>query len=385
MSAKMGNFGRNSQLNIDLWSTGYRGHIVQRPLVEALQAAGKANFRVVYCGQSPGLGAMQKLSLPECHTACARTLRDLPHFPSEILKTRHELSKFYSTGPQKRIVHITMASPWDQFYIDIAKKSGAKILLVVHDAQRHIGEKNFILDRLDSRLIGLADDVAVLTPYAGEVLSKRLGNKKRIHVVSPGLVMNAEAPAPPRTAPMGRPTRFLFFGRLHAYKGLDILLEAWSQFKTQRPNSADTLSIVGSGNIEPYRKALDANKDVLLEHGWISDARMAEVFSQHDVNVLPYLEGSESATALAGMWAGIPAIATRIGCFAEKLFDRENALLTDVNSTHVAAAIAELASSELLYNQLADGTYRIAQRWAAPAVAQSWLTLYENIWSRANW
>jgi glycosyltransferase involved in cell wall biosynthesis len=378
-------FGGNAQMNIDLWSTGYRGHIVQKPLVQALQSVGKANLRVVYCEKSPGIEAMQKLSLPECHTACARGLRDLPDFSSEILKSRSELSKFYNATPQKRIVHITMASPWDQFYIDIVKKSGAKILLVVHDAQRHIGEKNFLFDQLESRLIRLADDIAVLTPYAGEVLRKRIGNKKRIHVVSPGLVMNAQDPALPRAAPTGRPMRFLFFGRLHAYKGLDILLEAWSQFKTLRPNSADTLSIVGSGNIEPYRKAIDASKDVLLEHGWISDARMAEVFSQHDVNVLPYLEGSESATALAGMWAGIPAIATRIGCFAEKLFDRENALLTDVSSTHVAAAVAELASSELLYNQLADGTYRIAQRWAAPAVAQSWLKLYENIWSRANW
>jgi glycosyltransferase involved in cell wall biosynthesis len=372
-------------VNIDLWSTGYRGNMVHRPLVQALQATGQSNLRIVYCGKSHGLEEMQKLSLPEFQTACARSLRDLLRFPSEILKTRRELSQFYNATPRNRIVHITMASPWDQFYIDIVKKSGAKILLVVHDAQRHIGEKSFIFDQLDSRLIGLADDVAVLTPYAGEVLRKRFGNKKRIHVVSPGLVMNAQDPAPARVAPTGRPTRFLFFGRLHAYKGLDILLDAWSQFKTERPNSADTLSIVGSGNIEPYLKAIAANKDVLLERGWISDARMAEVFAQHDVNVLPYLEGSESATALAGMWAGIPAIATRIGCFAEKLFDRENALLTEVNPTHLATAIAELAGSEMLYNQLAEGTYRIARRWVAPAVAQSWLKLYENIWSRANW
>lgn len=366
-------------LAVDLWSTGFRGDIVQRPLIQALQATGQLNQRIVYCGQTPALSDMRALGPSRCETAGTRSLAEIPFLLPQIWRARRALKAFYRDSGPQRIVHVTMASPWDQFYLDIAKRSGAKILLVVHDAQRHIGEENWWLEKAEARLIAMADHLAVLSHYAGEVLQDRIGRAKPIHVVSPGLVMNADAPVPCKPRPTDRPLRFLFFGRIHAYKGLDILLEAWAQYNAHPTSPPATLSIIGSGDIEPYREAIAQSQNIHVKHGWVSDEEMAEAFATHDVNVLPYLEGSASATSLAGMWVGMPTVATRIGGFADQLFDRRNALLCDIDALSISRSMVELASNVTLFGTLAHGAHEEAVRLSAPAVARNWLALYRAI------
>jgi glycosyltransferase involved in cell wall biosynthesis len=366
-------------IDVDLWSTGFRGDIVQRPLVQALADEERVRRRAVYCGQTPAIAAMQSLQIPSCQTAGTRDVRDIPALIPNIWQARSALRSFYHDHNKRRIVHITMASPWDQVYLDIAKSSGAKILLVVHDAQRHIGEESWVAVLLEKRLIAMADHVAVLSEYAGKVLNKRLRGRTPVHVISPGLVMNADPPGPAKRFPRDRELRFLFFGRIHAYKGLDILLDAWSKYQANPTAPKASLSIVGSGNIEPYRSAIGAATNIQLKHGWISDEDMAETFANHDVNILPYLEGSSSATSLEGMWAGMPTIATRIGGFADQLYDRRNALLCSIDANSVSKAMLELASDGSLFDSLAHGAHEEAVRLSGPNVAENWIALYKAI------
>ncbi len=366
-------------LSVDLWSTGHHGYVVQRPLVEALIADGRADLRAIFCDETSGVGGMKALPVPQCTTTGTRSIKQIPMLLLQIIRTRSHLKQFYAKSDHVRIVHITMSSPWDIFYLDIAKRSGAKILLVIHDPEPHSGEESWLIDQVNACLISMADHIAVLTPHAGKVLQKRLGTEKPVHIVSPGLVMNSSPPGAAKQWPEGRSMRFLFFGRIYEYKGLDLLLDAWAQFKARPDAPPATLSIIGSGDLAPYQKALNSAQDVIVEHGWVTDERMEEAFATHDVNILPYLDGWESATALAGMWAGMPSIATNIGCFAEKLFDRENALIVDIDVSAIANAVYEISSSRMLYEQLAVGTERISQSWRASAVANNWINIYNTM------
>jgi glycosyltransferase involved in cell wall biosynthesis len=366
-------------IEVDLWSTGFRGDIVQRPLVQALEVTERVNQRIVFCGQTPALKDMKALGLPSCETAGTRSFADIPRLVPKILRARRALKSFYAASSSRRIVHVTMTSPWDLFYLGIANRSGAQILLVIHDAQRHIGEESWLMEKIEARLIAKADHLAVLSHYAGDVLRERVGTATPIHIVSPGLVMNANAPGAAKSWPTDRPLRFLFFGRIHAYKGLHILLDAWAQYNANASSPPATLSIVGSGDIEPYRAAIDQAQNIRLRHGWVSEADMAEEFATHDVNVLPYLEGSASATSLAGMWVGMPTIATRIGGFADQLFDRKNALLCNIEASSLSSSMLELARSRSLFESLAIGAHDEAVKLSAPNVAANWISLYEAI------
>ena len=366
-------------IEVDLWSTGVRGYMVHQPLVQALEIDGRVKQRIVYCGQSSALKTMQMLNFESCTTAGTRNIREIPLLIPQIFSSRSKLRNFYSDRNSRKIIHVTMGSIWDYCYLDIAKSSGAKILFVVHDSKMHIGEENWWAGRLQDRRIQMADHIAVLSRYAGDSLRERIGDKKPIHVVSPGLVMNVNPPGPAKRAPRNRPIRFLFFGRIYAYKGLDLLLRAWAQYQASPNATPATLSIVGSGNIESYREEIMNSNNISLQLGWISDDDMLETFANHDVNILPYLEGSTSATSLAGMWAGMPTIATRIGGFADQLFDRKNALLCDIEASSICHSMLELASDPHLFESISNGAHIEAIKLSAPNVAENWVSLYQNI------
>jgi glycosyltransferase involved in cell wall biosynthesis len=177
--------------------------------------------------------------------------------------------------------------------------------------------------------------------------------------------------------------RFLFFGRIHAYKGLDLLLEAW-QIAKRNTSVPIQLTVAGSGNITPYLSLFSQCPDVELINGWISDERRAELFDDHDVNILPYREGlSVSGNVLDGMWAGMPTVATPIDGLAEQIKDGVNALLSrDISADAIARSIVTLAADPEMYRRLAQGAHDFAQTLSAPAVVDNWYRLYQQIWSQ---
>ncbi len=362
---------------VDFWSTGLRGDIVQLPLVQAIAQDGRIDQRIVFSSAGPSRDKFEKTNLTFMTTPGNRRLTDAPSTLVEVARCRSALRQWYSD--RQPIVHITMASVWDQLYIDVPKRCGAKILLVVHDAQHHIGEESRLLTLLEKRLIRIADHVAVLSSYAGDRMRDRIGSFRPVHVVSPGLVMDVSVPGPARPAPQDRPIKFLFFGRIHDYKGLDFVLEAWRSIKSGS-HAPMQLTVAGSGDISKYMGDLNSLPDVNLIHGWLSDDDMRRVFSEHDVNLLPYREGSSSATSLAGMWAGMPTIATPIGGFQEQLYPNVNALImADISAKSLTACMLELASSSKLYTDLAEGAHVTAAKLSGPVVADNWHELYEKI------
>lgn len=368
-----------AKLPVDLWSSGFRGGLVHLPLAQALGQTGRIDLRSVVSGKSEMRPAFEALDVPLLLTAGETRALRIPSTLMQVAKVRERLRKWYAD--RRPIVHVTMASAWDQFYLDVPKRHGAKILLTIHDAQHHVGEENPILLQLENRLIRMADDVAVLSSYAAERIATRLRDSRPVHVVAPGLVMSTNPPSPAKTFPSGRPMKFLFFGRIREYKGLDLALEAWKTLKSsdQRPME---LTIAGSGDMARYAAALRGLPDVHVINTWLSDEFLSRLLEEHDVNLLPYLEGSTSATSLAGLWAGMPSIATPIGAFEEQLeHDRDALIMRNVSAPALAGAMRELLASKDLYNRLAQGAHRKAHALSGPVVARNWLNLYETIWS----
>ena len=93
-----------------------------------------------------------------------------------------------------------------------------------------------------------------------------------------------------RQAPVGRPWRLLFFGRIHEYKGLELLAQAYALLCER---FSVTLRVVGEGHVEALTK-LAALPGVTIEQGWVPDTEITSVFSQADIVVLPYIKVSQS-------------------------------------------------------------------------------------------
>lgn len=112
---------------------------------------------------------------------------------------------------------------------------------------------------------------------------------------------------------------FVFIGRLVAWKGVDMLLEAFAAVVTQ---TNAYLEIIGGGHL---RRQLEAQAESLgLKHqvkftGWLSQKDCAARLEQANALVLPSLFDCGGAVVLEAMAMGVPVIATKWGGPADYL------------------------------------------------------------------
>lgn len=114
----------------------------------------------------------------------------------------------------------------------------------------------------------------------------------------------------------------LFFGLIRAYKGLDILLQAFANLDDRYQ-----LIIAGEpyGSFEKYQQLIDACPDssrIKLFPDYIKDSEVKRYFSAADVCVLPYRSATQSGISAISCHFGIPMIVTDVGGLKETIGER---------------------------------------------------------------
>lgn len=115
------------------------------------------------------------------------------------------------------------------------------------------------------------------------------------------------------------PRRFLFFGRVDAYKGVDTLLKAFSEL----PSGLDAqLAIVGECRDPSLRKSLSELADrsprpVELRFERIAEEELSQVLESADVMVAPYRRSTTSGSALLALSHGRPLVVPDLPGLAE--------------------------------------------------------------------
>ena len=109
----------------------------------------------------------------------------------------------------------------------------------------------------------------------------------------------------------------MFFGLIRDYKGLDILIDAFS-----RLDDSYQLIIAGEpyGSFEKYQKQIDSSpnaKRVSLFPNYISDSEVKYFFSAADVAVLPYRSATQSGINAIANHFELPMIVTDVGGLKE--------------------------------------------------------------------
>ena len=138
------------------------------------------------------------------------------------------------------------------------------------------------------------------------------------------------------------------------------MLEAYRLLRER--GLAIELSIVGSGDLGPYRAALQGLEGVSVQNGWVDDTAIADALVEADAVVLPYVEASQSGVAAAAFSAALPVIATPVGGLVEQVDDGKTGLIAKaVSAEALAETIAHLATSSQTYTKCSDGALRHAR------------------------
>jgi len=153
----------------------------------------------------------------------------------------------------------------------------------------------------------------------------------------------------------------LFFGRINAYKGLGVLLEAWQKVQARCPQAK--LIIAGSGyDLPAYRERILGDPQCELIDRFIPAEEVASLFARASVVVLPYVEATQSGVLATALAFGKPAVVTRVGSLPEMV---ENGVSGFVVPPRDADALAEallaLLTDDNLRQRMAQGVRQLAQ------------------------
>ena len=118
----------------------------------------------------------------------------------------------------------------------------------------------------------------------------------------------------------------LFFGLVRAYKGLDLLLDAFGKVKVQLPD----LQLIIAGEFyeheDKYRAQIEANgltERVILRNEFIPDADLRKYFGAADLIVQPYKSATQSGVTQVAFHFEKPMLVTNVGGLAEIVPDHQ--------------------------------------------------------------
>ena len=173
----------------------------------------------------------------------------------------------------------------------------------------------------------------------------------------------------------------LFFGLVRAYKGLDLLLDAFGKVKDQLPN----LQLIVAGEFyedeDKYRTQIANNgltDRVIIKNEFIADADLRKYFGAADLIVQPYKSATQSGVTQVAFHFEKPMLVTNVGGLGEIVHDRKMGYAVEPN----ADAIAEALLDYYTHNRQADyTTYLIKEKdkYSWSRLAESFVTIYNNI------
>lgn len=212
-------------------------------------------------------------------------------------------------------------------------------VITLHDARSHAGESlaKRLFHSLHLWLVRVFIRKVIVHSAAIRDTLPAWFPRNRVHIMP---IVNfslwAGAPAAPPPAP---PINVLFFGRILAYKGLDVLLEAFQRLDPAKFR----LIIAGEGEVPP----LDA-PNIEVENRFIGDDRLPAYFQRAHIVALPYRAASQSGVAQLAFAFGRSVVSTRVGGLPDIVHDGVNGLLIPPGDADaLAAALERLADPSL--------------------------------------
>lgn len=231
----------------------------------------------------------------------------------------------------------------------IARRRGKRILVTCHNPAAH--ETLPGLEYIENSLLIQADALIVHDERGADILDKRIDTSKHAVYIVPHGIEVAErlpvaSPADYHRFGLDPSRRYVcIFGNLRAYKGIDILLEAWPDVCRQSPDidlviagrlwsgktgtgSRITARLLGTEGEGDRLHELLARPEIAgrvhLYNSFQPDENIDALLRLSDCAVFPYVRfSSQSGAACRAAGMGCPVLVTDVGGLPDLAISRE--------------------------------------------------------------
>lgn len=158
--------------------------------------------------------------------------------------------------------------------------------------------------------------------------------------------------------------KFMYAGRISREKNLEVLLQAFLQYRQDNSGEAD-LVLVGDGPYMDELKSRYQDKHILFV-GFLKGERLASAYASADVFVFPSMTDTFGNAVLEAHASGLPAIVSDRGGPAEIVQSHHSGLIVNAQTPeHLANAMKRLYDDTQLRQKLREGALARANesRW----------------------
>ena len=240
----------------------------------------------------------------------------------------------------------------------------APLVVTCHDSQPFNANPGAAVQRLGATaVLARFDRVIIHTEQARPRLAAYGVDAARVQRIAHGFLDESEPVPPPAPITDGRPLRFLLFGKIKPYKGIDLMIEA---VKRLAPETRARIEVLVVG--KPYmdmallEAAAAGVPQIRFECRFVPDEEMPRLFAWADVLAFPYREIEMSGVLMAALKTARPMVASNIGGFAELLTDGETGFLVEPGDVvGLAQAITRLVEEPATRARMAQGLIDLVQ------------------------
>ncbi len=261
---------------------------------------------------------------------------------------------------------------WSPFILSIFKKYKIFFISTIHDPKPHLGEYISYPKAMIKREINAANHVICLSESVATSL-RNLYNYPRhqVSVCPHGIFSFGQDFTANKWPEENQVFRFLFFGRIRRYKGLPLLLEAFSKLVKEGANVE--LTIAGNGNVEPFSQLMKT-PGIKAQIRWIDESEIPVFYGNCHAVVLPYIAASQS-----GIWGDAaafqkPCVVTPMDGLVEQIEDGVTGVIAEEVTVKKYADSMQRIMEPGLYKKLVQNLKKLDQseEWdsAASKIAQ---------------
>jgi glycosyltransferase involved in cell wall biosynthesis len=245
--------------------------------------------------------------------------------------------------------------------VQLLRPLGIPLALTVHDAIPHSEGGSGTSPREDGWRGRMRSSASLITTHGESCIGdfRRASPHFKGKVISS---MHGVLMVPPTQSAVTEPEsgRILFFGRMWAYKGLDVFIDAIDLLA--RRGVAHEAIVAGRGpEMTRLGGRMEAMPTVKAINAYISPKETGRLFQSATVVALPYKDASQSGVLASAYGNSRPVVASATGGIPDVVTDGVNGLLVPPgDAAALADALERVLTSKPLAAALGDGARETA-------------------------